>query len=147
MLWLSNASRSFLTYIQDLRFLSHLHPCTVSLPSRYQDSCLTSTHFPIYMPHLHLGHVSPPSKSRELHLNSIIVPSHPIQVSRCASRLNPGPISHPSKSEDVHPCSVPPPSRSLDSHITYIQVAFQLNPGPNVCISHQSRWCITSFLV
>ena len=41
----------------------------------------------------------------------------------------------------------PNPSRSLDSHITYIQVAFQLNPGPNICISHPSRWCITSFLV
>ena len=105
-MWMSNASRSFLTYIQDPRFLSHLHPCTISPPSRYQDS----TKAPIYVPHLHLGHVSPPSRAhltsskyRELHLNPIIVPSDPIQVSKCAFHLNPGLILHTSMSQEFVP--------------------------------------------
>ena len=121
--WMSNALRSFPTYIQDARFLSHLHPCTVSPPSRYQ----YSTKAPIRMPHLHPGHISPPSKyrvhchchchwvspqSRSLYLhlaiqvtshlqpappNCILVPSKhhlkPIQVSRCVSHLHRGPFS------------------------------------------------------
>ena len=87
-MWISNASRSFLTYIQDPRFLSHLNPCTVSPPSRYQDS----TTAPIYMPHLHLGRVSPPSRA---HLTSI-------QISRIASQ----PHLTPSRSENVHSISI-----------------------------------------
>ena len=87
-MWMSNASKSFLTYIQDPRFLSHLHPGTVSPPSRYQDS----TKAPIYMPHLHLGRVSPPSRA---HLTSI-------QISRIASQ----PHLTPSRSENVHSISI-----------------------------------------
>ena len=78
-MWMSNASRSFLTYIQEPRFLSHLHQCTVSPPSRYQDSTKT----PIYVPHLHLICVSPPSRA---HLTSI-------QISRIASQPHHSPIS------------------------------------------------------
>ena len=87
-MWMSNASRSFLTYIQDPRFLSHLHPCTVSSPSRYQHS----TKAPIYVPHLHLGRVSPPCRA---HLTSI-------QTSRIASQ----PHLTLSRSQNMHSISI-----------------------------------------
>ena len=75
----SNVSRCFPTYIQDPIFFSHLHPCTISPPSRYQDS----TKVLIYVSHLHLGRASSPSTS---HLTSI-------QISRIASQLHHSPIS------------------------------------------------------
>ena len=137
--------------------LSHLHPGPKILVSPTSMYRLTSIQVPRFLSYFHPFpniHASPPSRSR---LTSI-------QVTWIASKLHHSPISpYPGlkmcitshSRSDLTPIQVwrcasmfsPTPSRSLDSHITYIQVAFQLNPGPNVCISHQSRWCITSFLV
>ena len=128
-MWMSNASRSFFTYIQDPRFLSHLHPCTVSPPSRYPDS----TKAPIYVPHLHLGRVSPPSRA---HLTSI-------QILRIASQPHHSPISPypglkmciPSQSRSdlthihVSRMCASPPYRHLDSHLQSTNFTHHPNPG------------------
>ena len=80
-------------------------------------------------------------------------PSQPIQVSRCASQLNPGPISTPSRSRDVCLLSTQAPrftcllclswilsqSGSWYLHLTYIQVTSHLHPGPPNCISVPSK--------
>ena len=121
-----------LTSIQVPRFLSYFHPVPnirASPPSR---SRLTSIQVTWIASQLHHSLISPYPGLKMCITSQSRSDLTPIQVWRCASQ--------------PHPCSVPPPSRSLDSHITYIQVAFQLNPGPIVCISHPSRWCITSFL-
>ena len=135
-MWMSNASRSFLTYIQDPRFLSHLHPCTVSPPSRYQDS----TKAPIYVPHLHLARVSPPSRA---HLTSV-------QMSRIASQPHHSPISPypgfkmciPSQSMSDHTrihvsrICASPPYRHLDSRLHSINSVHHLNPGTHLYSTH-----------
>ena len=91
--------------------------------------------------------------SPELYLTSIIVPSHHIQVSGCASQLNPGPFSTPSRSRDsclssiqaprftspLHPSWVSPQSRSLYTHLAYIQVTSNLHPGLPNCILAPSK--------
>ena len=153
-MWMSNTSRSFLTYIQDPR-LSHLDPCTVSPPSRYQDS----TKAPIYVPHLQLGHVSPPSRE---HLTSI-------QISRIASQPHHSPISPypglkmciPSQSRSdvthihvsricasppykhldscpIHQLHASPQSRSIYIQLTTIHLLSHFHPGPCICISPPS---------
>ena len=99
------------------------------------------------------GCLSLPSMSPELYLTSIIVPSHHIQVSGCASQLNPGPFSTPSRSRDLclssiqaprftsplHPSWVSPQSRSLYTHLAYIQVTSNLHPGLPNCILAPSK--------
>ena len=72
------------------------------------------------------GSLSLPSMSRELYLTSIIVPSHHIQVSGCASQLNPGPFSTPSR------------SRRFVSH---------LHPGSEIHVSSSSQLSLTSIQV
>ena len=143
---MSNASRSFLTYIQDPRFLSHLHPCTVSTPSRYQDS----TKAPIYVPHLHLGRVSPPSKA---HLTSI-------QISRIASQPHHSPISPypglnvciPSQSRSdlthIHVSRIcaSPPYRHLDSRLHSINSTHHLNPDVFIFNSLPFIYCLIFIL-
>ena len=81
--------------------LIHFHPgpcICISPPSMARCACLPPP-----------GCLSLPSMSRELYLTSIIVPSHHIQVSGCASQLNPGPFSTPSRSRrcvsHLHPGS------------------------------------------
>ena len=145
-MWMSNASRSFLTYIQDQRFLSHLHPCTVSPPSRYQDSIKT----PIYVPHLHLGRVSPPFRA---HLTSI-------QISRIASQPHHSPISpypglkmciasqYRSDLTHIHIsiiCALPP-YRHLDSRLHSINSTHHLNPGLSLFNSPPFIYCLISIL-
>ena len=139
-----------------IQSLSHLHLCTVSLPSRYQDSCLTSTQFLIYVPHLHLGNVSPPSKSRASQLHHGPISPYP-GLKMCISsqsRSDLTPIQVWRFASQLHPCSVPPPSRSLDSQITYIQVAFisiqvqmfasHIHPGDVLHLSWNRKYCISA---
>ena len=113
-MWMSNASRPFLTYIQDPRFLSHLHPCTVSPPSRHQDS----TKAPIYAPQLHLGRISPPSRA---HLTSI-------QIPRIASQPHHSPIS-PYPGLKMY---IPSQSRSDLTHIHCRFAPTYSCPRPNI---------------
>ena len=145
-MWMSNASRSFFTYIQEPRFLSHLHPCTLSPPSRYQDS----TKAPIYMPHLHLGRVSPPSRA---HLTSI-------QILRIASQPHHSPISpYPglkmliqsqsmSDLTHIHVSRIcaSPPYRHLDSRLHTINSMHHLNPGLFIFNSPPFVCCLISIL-
>ena len=107
-----------------------------SPPSRTQDS----TKAPIYMPHLHLGRVSPPSRARLT----------PIQISRIASQLHLSPISPyadlkmyiPSQSRaNLTPIHVSricasPHSRHLDSCLHSINSAPHLNPGLYIYSTH-----------
>ena len=229
---ITHPSRSCLTCIQIPISLSHLHPCTVSLSSRSEVSCLICIHvashlqpnhfhsshdicitapsmsyltpirISILAPELHPDHVSPPSKSicvsypSKLPLNPsryISVPArahpNPIQVSRCASHLNPCPVLppcarlpivshlHPGRAifispssrsgliaiqaarlaAQLHPCSISPhqgliicilppsisgltPPRSLNSHLTFIQVRLHLHPG-KLSLQDLFLWC------
>ena len=128
-MWISNASRSCFTYIQEPRFLSHLHPCTVSPPSRYQDS----TKAPIFMPHLHLGRVSPPSRA---HLTSI-------QILRIASQPHHSPISpYPG----LRLC-ISTQSRSILNPIQVSRFVSQLHPGSEIHVSASSYLSLTSIQV
>ena len=94
-----------------------------------------------------------PFSTAELYLSSILVPYHPIPVSRCASHLNPGPISTPSRSRDLCFLSTQAPiftfllclrwillqSGSWYLHLAYIQVTSHLHPGPPNCILVPSK--------
>ena len=73
--------------------------------------------------HFHPG----PFSTAELYLSSILVPYHPIPVSRCASHLNPGPISTPSRSRDLCLLSTQAP------RFTFLNVSVEshLNLGPD----------------
>ena len=156
-MWMSNASRSFLTYIQDPRYLSHLHPCTVSPPSRYQHY----TKAPIYVPHLHLGRVSPPCRA---HLTSIqisrIASQHHLTLSRSQnvhsisiqvwSYTHPGlenlcltSLQAPTFMSPIHQLHASPQSRSIYIQLTTIHLLSHFHPGPCICISPPSMaWCV-----
>ena len=75
--------------------------------------------------------VSPPSRSfRNWRIVSqLLVPYHPIHVSRCASQLNPGHISTP--------------SRSCRLNYSPLKVPSWCNSSPKICVSPSSRSCIT----
>ena len=82
------------------------------------------------------GSLSLPSMSWELYLTSIIVPSHHIQLSGCASQLNPGPFSTPSRSRrfvsPLHPGSQIHVSSLSQLNLTSIRVLIftsHLHPG------------------
>ena len=84
----------------------------------------------------------------------MLVPYHPIHVSRCASQLDPGPISTPSRSRDLCFLSteapiftfllclswILPQSGSWYLHLAYIQVTSHLHPGPPNCILVPSKY-------
>ena len=101
-----------------------------------------------------VSHFQPgPFSTAELYISSIIVPYHPIPVSRCASQLNPGPISTQSRSRDLCLLSTQAPrftfllclswilphSGSWYLHLAYIQVPFHLHPGQPNCILVPSK--------
>ena len=102
------------------------------------------------MSHLHPG----PSSTEELYLSSILVPYHPIHVSRCASQLNPGPISTPSRCRDLCLISTQAPrfmfllclswilphSGSWYLHLAYILEISRLHLGPENCILVPSNY-------
>ena len=108
---ISHPSKWRLISIQVLKIASQLHPGPISNTSR-PDICI---------PH--------PSRSRKLHPNSILVPSHHIQVLWCAPQPNPGPIS------------APPRCRYLC--LTSIQVTSNPDPGHEICISPPKRLPLT----
>ena len=137
-MWMSNASKSFLTYIQDPRFLSHLYPCTVSAPPRYQDSIKA----PIHMPHLHLGGISPPSRARltSIQISRITIqlyhsPISPYPGLKMCIHLNPGLILHPSRYRNFCFISTHAPRFTF----LFVPVESHLNLGPDICISPASR--------
>ena len=119
-----------------IHVLSHLHPGT-KIP-------------PIYVPHLHLGRVSPPSRA---HLTSI-------QITRIASQPHHSPISPypglkmyiPSQSRSdlthIHVSRIcaSSPYRHLDSHLNSINSAHHLNPGLFIFNSSPFIYCLISIL-
>ena len=115
-------------------------------------SCLTSIHVLIFVTHLHPGDVSDPSRSLELHLNSIHVLSQIHQdLKMCVS-----PISRPcliciQVSRFLHQllqCTFSPPSRPRKMQINLIQAHIKLIVVSGcvlhlrVCLS-----CLTNFQV
>ena len=123
--------------------LFHTHPCTASLPSRSEGSCLICIHVTSprfkswYLDHnsIHvLSHTNPrfdidawtPSRSR---LTSIQVPWLAFQPHPVASQFQPGPISTP--------------SRSLDGCLTSIHVPAHLHSVSYSCIPSPSTSCLT----
>ena len=119
-------------------------------------SCLTSIHVLIFATHLHPGDVSAPSRSLELHLNSIHVQSqtHP-DLKMCVS-----PISRPcliciQVSRFLHQllqCTFSPPSRprkmqinSIQAHIKLILISgcvLHLHPCPASPASRSQNSCL-----
>ena len=157
LMCVTHPSRSCLTCIQITISLSHLHPCTVSLPPRSEVSCLicihvtshlqpthfhsshdicitapsmsylTPIHVSILAPELHPDHVSPPSRSHDQHFISIQVAPQPYPA---ASQFQSGPISTPSS--------------SLDGRLTSIHVPAHLHSVSYSCIPPPSTSCLTS---
>ena len=101
--------------------------------------------------HLHPGDVSVPSRSLELHLNSIHVQSqtHP-DLKTCVS-----PISRPcliciQVSRFLHQllqCSFSPPSRPRKNANQLNSRPYQTHSGLRMCASPPSMSCLTSFQV
>ena len=134
----------YFTCIQISISLFHTHPCTASLPSRSEVSCLICIHVtspPFKSWHLDhnsihvLSHTNPrfdinawtPSRSR---LTSIQVPWLAFQPHPVASQFQPGPISTP--------------SRSLDGCLTSIHAPAHLHSVSYSCIPPPSTSCLTS---
>ena len=160
----SSPSRSWKFHLSSIQIQSQTHPgleMCISIPSRSCTTCITSL--------LHTDHVSPQHMSWYLHPASI-------QVQKITSQLHPSPISpysglmmctstqsrsHLSPTQmsifvfhlypgNIKPWSMlqdllsppPPPPPPI-----YIQVTSHINPGPNICISHPSRWCLSLMCV
>ena len=126
--FISAPSRSNLKHSQAWRCASQFHPGPVPPASRL--SSIQTTFHLNTCPDICIPH---PSRSRKLHPNSILVPSHHIQVSWCAPQLNPGPIS------------APPRCRYLC--FTSIQVTSNPDPGHEICISLPKRFPLTCIQV
>ena len=131
-------------------------------------SCLTSIHVLIFATHLHPGDVSAPSRSLELHLNSIHVQSqtHP-NLKMCVSPISRACLICIHVSRFLHQllqCTFSPPSRprkmqinSIQAHIKLILVSecvlssthvlpHQL-PGPKILVSSPSMYRLISIQV
>ena len=109
-------SRSRLTSIQVPRFVSHIHPShpsTHPVASQFQ-----------------LGPITTPSRSTNVRLTSIHVPSHLHSVSYSCIPL--------------HPHRVSPPSRSCYFYLSFIQVWSNLHSGGEACSSAPSMFYLTS---
>ena len=134
----SSPSRSWKFHLSSIQVQSQTHPgleMCISIPSRSCTTCITSL---LHSDHVHLNTcpdicIPHPSRSRKLHPNSILVPSHHIQVSWCAPQLNPGPIS------------APPRCRYLC--FTSIQVTSNPDPGHEIWISLPKRFPLTCIQV
>ena len=142
-------------------FPIHLYPGNYIQISPIFMSCLTSIHVLIFVTHLHPGDVSDPSRSLELHLNSIHVQSqiHP-DLKICVS-----PISRPcliciQVSRFLHQllqCTFSPPSRPrkmqinlIQAHIKLILVSgcvLHLRPCPASPTSRSQNSCLISIHV
>ena len=124
-------------------------------------SCLTSIHVLIFATHLHPGDISAPSRSLELHLNSIHVQSqtHPdlkmcvlpisrpclicIQVSRFLHQLLQCTFSPPSRPRKCKSTQFRPISNSFwyqDVCFTSIHVLPHQLPGPKILVSSPSMY-------
>ena len=132
-----------LTWPQIPRYLYHLLPCTIWRPFRSLNSHLSYILVPIFVSHLYLGRVSPPSISEIF--GSLSYRSHisPIQVWRRNVPHPSWPISFPSRplrfTSHLHPSRVSPQCWSWYLCLTSIHVTSQLHPVPADCILAQSR--------
>ena len=152
----SSPSRSWKLHLSSIQVQSQTHPgleMCISIPSRSCTTCITSR-LPSIQTTFHLN-ICPdiciphPPRSRKLHPNSILVPSHRIQVSWCAPQLNPGPISAPPKcrylcftrsASHFQRGSFSPASRSQDSRLSSIQVPSHSHSSLKICIQTPSMF-------
>ena len=147
--WILPQSGSWYLHLTYIQVTSRLHPGppnSILIPSKHHLKPIQVTR---YVSHLYPGHFS----TGGLYLSSILVPYHPIHVSRCAAQLNPSPISTPSRSRDLCFPSTQAPiftfllclswmlfqSGSWYFHLAYIQVTSHLHRGPPNCILVPSK--------
>ena len=106
-------------------------------------SHLSPTQMSIFVFDLYPGNIKPWSRSRDLHLTSKEAPSH----LRPGCRIR---VSAPTRCHltpfQVWKFASKNPSMFCPSPI-YIQVTSHINPSPNICISHPSRWCLSLMCV
>ena len=131
--------RSCLTCIQIPISLSHLRPCTVSLPSRSEVSCLICIHVTSHLQptHFHSSHaicITAPSMS---YLT-------PIRVSILVPELHPDHVSPPSKSHDLCLISIQVTPQTIPLHLSSSQGPSQPHPGLQMCVSPPSMSRLTS---
>ena len=168
MICVSTQIRSCLTLIPVSRFRSHFNPGSISTPSSYGDVHLTSIRAPRKTSHLHPGpfninpylhlisihvtshiHLGPPnsiaapSRSEDMHLNSIQVLCHlhhvfppytstSTHVLIFAYRIHIGPKN-----------CISPSCRSRKLHLMSIQVPPETHPGLSMCVLLALRSCPT----
>ena len=147
--WILPQSGSWYLHLTYIQVTSRLHPGPpnrILIPSKHHLKPIQVTR---YVSDLYPGHFS----TGGLYLSSILVPYHPIHVSRCAAQLNPSPISTPSRSRDLCFPSTQAPiftfllclswmlfqSGSWYFHLAYIQVTSHLHRGPPNCILVPSK--------
>ena len=156
--WILPQSGSWYLHLTYIQVTSRLHPGppnSILIPSKHHLNPIQVTR---YVSHLYPGHFS----TGGLYLSSILVPYHPIHVSRCAAQLNPSPISTPSRSRDLCFPSTQAPiftfllclswmlfqSGSWYFHLAYIQVTSHVHRGPPNCIISNAYMfqdvCLTS---
>ena len=131
----SSLSQLKLTWV--LIFASRLHPRNISPPARS-----TKLHFSSIEASSqtlkNTGYkmcVSPPSRSvlNWRIVSQLLVPYHPIHVSRCASQLK--------------PCHISTPSRFCRLNCSPLKAPSWCNSSPKICVSPSSRSCITCIQV
>ena len=86
---------------------------------------LSSIQVSSFMCHFHQGRISPPSRTQELNISSIQVPSNP-SMSRDVHIISIEVVSHLYPGLQIHippPCGVSPPSKSWHSRLTSISVS------------------------
>ena len=153
---ISTTVRCHFKPIQVSRCASRIHPSPASPAPRSHDYCLTSIHVqfhfhsrhyirilpqtmsrltpnqvPIFVIHLHPGHVSPKCGILEWHFRSLL---HRTYWRSRVVHLNS--IQVPSQTHTGLEIWISPQSRLPDSCVLPIQIVFHINEGTNICISH-----------
>ena len=118
-----------------IQFTSHLHTSTHIKVSASFRSCLTSIQVLIFASHFHPGDVSPPSMSRKMQLSYTQVPS---QTHTGPLHLHPGPASPASRSKGSYIIAIPVPSHLHPNHILSVHEVCSSSPPMSSLNSIQS---------
>ena len=131
---ISTQSRSHLNPIQVSRFVSDLHSGFQIHVSSLSQLNPTSFWVLIFTSCLHPGNISPPFRSRKLHLSSIQSSSQThTGFTMCLTSIQA--LSQLKNCISAPPQSQNTPSSSQDVHLSSIQVPSQPHPGLEMCVS------------
>ena len=131
---ISTQSRSHLNPIQVSRFVSDLHSGSQIHVSSLSQLNPTSFWVLIFTSCLHPGNISPPFRSRKLHLSSIQSSSQThTGFTMCLTSVQA--LSQLKNCISAPPQSPNTPSSSQDVHLSSIQVPSQPHPGLEMCVS------------